>query len=108
MDPDFPCVECPVFAMCNSRGTDHLLGCGQLMRYILEDVSDRAGVGIRVELAGEVFKREFKFDIEEMYFTVDSGLREDESESREFFLLLEKGKDGKTTSYMIHDQVSIN
>jgi hypothetical protein len=99
---DLPCKECPVFAICNSRSTEHLLDCGTLMNYILEDVSDRVEIGIRIEVLGELFKRDYMFDIEEIYSTPVGR----DVETSEYFLVIEAHKNADNSVYMIHETVS--
>jgi len=102
MEEDFPCVECPVFAICNTRSTTQLLQCGILMRFILEDSSDTAQVGIRIEEAGIQFKRDYNFEVEDI-------------EGGEFYLLVEKYNDDEAFNddetdhsvFMFHEVINV-
>lgn len=104
MDPDFPCVKCPVFAICNARDTQHILECGTLMRYILEDVSDRVEIAIKIEMLGELFKRDYNFDVDEIY----SERPGKDLETAEYLLLVENHNSADSNVYMIHETVSFN
>ena len=67
---ELPCVECLVFAICNQNSTERIMECGILMRYILEDSSDKVQVGMRVEITGDQYKRDLIFERTGIVFDV--------------------------------------
>ena len=104
MDNDLPCVECLKFAICKARPTEHILECGDLMRYILEDVCDRVEIGNKIEYLGEFFSRDYEFDVDEIY-TERVGK---DLEVGEYLLLVENFCDADSKTYMIHETIAFN
>jgi hypothetical protein len=103
MCDELPCIECPVFAICNQRNTEDLFECGILMRYILEDSSDKAQVGIRVEITGDKYKRDLVFDVDEHYSEASVGKLID---TTEYYLVTDKTLDDDHIVHMIHEMIS--